>query len=66
MQSANQSNPRTIPDPELPGEGELLYFVLVELNFDDIKELKRVTQLEIQGTLDSEGVKAFVEVPCQH
>ena len=53
---------RTIPDPEFPGEDEHLYFVMVELNMDDIKELKRVTQLEMQGTLDSEGLQAFVEV----
>ena len=29
---------------------------------DDVKELKRVTQLEMQGSLDADGVKAFVEV----
>jgi hypothetical protein len=34
---------------------------MVELNLDDVKELKRVTALEMQGTLDAEGVKAFVE-----
>ena len=28
---------------------------------DDIRELKRVTQLEMQGTLDADGVKAFVD-----
>ena len=48
---------RTIPDPEFPGEpDEKLYFVMVELNMDDIKELKRVTMLEMHG------LKAFVEV----
>ncbi|CAK9026587.1 Uncharacterized protein SCF082_LOCUS17564 [Durusdinium trenchii] len=53
----------TIQDPEFPDdEGELLYWVLVEFNLDDIKELKRITQLELQGSLDPEGVKAFVEV----
>ena len=52
---------RTIPDPEFPGEDEHLFFVMVELNLDDVKELKRVTALEMQGTLDAEGVKAFVE-----
>ncbi|CAK8991311.1 unnamed protein product [Durusdinium trenchii] len=52
----------TIQDPEFPDdEGELLYWVLVEFNLDDIKELKRITQLELQGSLDPEGVKAFVE-----
>jgi hypothetical protein len=54
-------HPRTIPDPEFPGEDEHLFFVMVELNLDDVKELKRVTALEMQGTLDAEGVKAFVE-----
>ena len=53
---------RTIPDPEFPGEDEHLYFVMVELNMDDIKELKPVTQLEMQGSLDAEGLEAFVEV----
>ena len=52
---------RTIPDPEFPGEDEHLFFVMVELNLDDVKELKRVKALEMQGTLDAEGVKAFVE-----
>ena len=55
---------RTIPDPECPGEeDEKLFFVMVELNMDDIRELRRVTQIEMQGTLDADGVKAFVEVP---
>jgi len=34
---------------------------MVELNMDDIRELKRITALEMQGTLDADGVKAFVE-----
>ena len=50
-------------DPEFPGENELLYFVMVEMNIEDVKELRRITQLEMEGTLDSEGLKAFVEVP---
>ncbi|CAK9065972.1 Midasin (Dynein-related AAA-ATPase MDN1) (MIDAS-containing protein) [Durusdinium trenchii] len=54
-------NDQTIPDPEFPGEDEHLYFVMVELNLDDIRELKRVTSLELQGTLDPAGLKAFVE-----
>ena len=55
---------RTIPDPEFPGEeDEKLFFVMVELNMDDIRELRRVTQIEMQGSLDADGVKAFVEVP---
>ena len=54
-------NLRTIPDPEFPGEDEHLYFVMVEFNMDDIRELKRITQLELTGTLDADGLKAFVE-----
>ena len=41
-------------------------FVLVEFNIEDIKELKRITQLELTGTLDPDGVKAFVEAPWQN
>lgn len=43
-------------------EEDVLYFVCVELNLDDVRELRRITQLEMAGTLDSEGLKAFVEV----
>lgn len=35
---------------------------MVELNMDDTRELKRITALEMQGTLDADWVKAFVEV----
>ena len=55
---------RTIPDPEFPGEDEHLFFVMVEFNIDDIKELRRVTQIELTGTLDADGVRAFVEATC--
>ena len=55
--------PRTMEDPEFPGEDEYLYFVLVEFNVEDIKELKRIVQLELTGSLDADGVKAFVEAP---
>lgn len=58
--------PRTMEDPEFPGEEEYLYFVLVEFNIEDIKELKRITQLELTGSLDADGVKAFVEVSWQN
>ena len=58
--------PRTMEDPEFPGEDEYLYFVLVEFNIEDIKELKRIIQLELTGTLDPDGVKAFVEAPWQN
>ena len=57
------SYPRTIQDPEFPGdEEEKLFFVLVEFNVEDIKELRRITALELKGELDADGVKAFVEV----
>lgn len=54
-----------IPDPEFPGEDEWLYFVMVEFNLDDIRELKKITQIELQGSLDADGLKAFVEVTYQ-
>ena len=38
-----------------------MFFVLVEFNIEDIRELKRITQMELTGTLDADGVKAFVE-----
>ena len=62
-QLVQSATPRTVADPEFPGENELLYFVMVEMNIEDVKELRRITQLEMEGTLDSEGLKAFVEVP---
>lgn len=52
-----------MPDPELPGGDDVLHFVMVEMNIEDIKELQRITQLEMEGTLDSDGLKAFVEAP---
>eukprot|EP00435_Cladocopium_sp_Y103_P046902 s2332_g13.t1 len=60
--AASSLLPRTMNDPEFPGEEEYLFFVLVEVNIEDVKELKRITQLELTGTLDPDGVKAFVEV----
>ncbi|CAJ1400261.1 unnamed protein product [Effrenium voratum] len=52
----------TIGDPEFPDDPEeRLYFVMVELNIEDVRELKRVTEMELSGTLDKDGVKAFVE-----
>lgn len=50
-------------DPELPGENEKLYFVLIDLDITDTKELRRVVQLEMSGSLDQDGLKAFVEAP---
>ena len=36
----------------------------MEFNLDDIKQVKRITALELEGSLDAEGVKAVVEDPC--
>ena len=59
--------PRTIPDPEFPDDkDEVLFFVLVEFNVEDIRELRRITALELKGELDADGVKAFVEVSWFH
>ncbi|CAK9016951.1 Uncharacterized protein SCF082_LOCUS13410 [Durusdinium trenchii] len=52
----------TVSDPEFPNDPEeLLYFVLVELDIENIAELKRVTKLEMEGGLDADCLKAFVE-----
>lgn len=50
---------RTIADPESPEDS--LYFVFVEINIDDIRDLQRITKLEITGTIDDEMLKAFTE-----
>lgn len=56
------SHLRTVSDPEFPNDPEeLLYFVLVELDIENIAELKRVTKLEMEGGLDADCLKAFVE-----
>lgn len=53
---------RTVQNPELPDDPtELLFFVLVELNVENIAELKRITSLEMEGTPDSDQLKQFVE-----
>ena len=36
---------------------------MIEFNLDDVKELRRVTEIEMSGQLDSDGLKAFVEAP---
>ena len=56
--------PRTVQNPELPDENDLLYFVLVELNIENIAELKRVTKLELEGQLVPDQLKQFVEASC--
>ncbi|CAK9083510.1 unnamed protein product, partial [Durusdinium trenchii] len=53
---------KTVQNPELPDDPtELLFFVLVELNVENIAELKRITSLEMEGTPDSDQLKQFVE-----
>ena len=53
---------RTIPDPELgPDSGEVLYFVLVELDFSNIQEVARVCNIELKGGIDKSGLKEFVK-----
>ena len=51
---------RTIKDPESPED--YLYFVFIQLDIDDLRELARVTKLEISGALDQETMKAFTQV----
>ena len=51
---------RTIPDPESPEDK--LFFVFVEINIDDIRELKRITKLELSGGVDAETLSAFTKV----
>ncbi|CAE7217624.1 unnamed protein product [Symbiodinium sp. KB8] len=50
---------RTIPDPESPEDK--LFFVFVEINIDDIRELKRITKLELSGGVDAETLSAFTK-----
>jgi len=50
-----------MPDPEFPGEDEHLFFVLVEFNVEDIKELRKITQMELTGSLDSDGGKPLLK-----
>ncbi|CAE7725595.1 GIP [Symbiodinium sp. CCMP2592] len=46
----------TIPDPELPPDsGEVLYFVMIEMDFSNIQELTRVAKLELSGAIDKGG-----------
>ncbi|CAK9091351.1 Uncharacterized protein SCF082_LOCUS43039 [Durusdinium trenchii] len=48
-------NDQTVPDPGFP---------LVEFNIEDIKELRRITKIEMEGSLDQDGLKAFVDPSC--
>ena len=51
---------RTIPCPEAP-DTDLLYYVFIEINIDDIRELRRVTTLELNGTVDADMLAAFTQ-----
>ena len=50
---------RTIADPESPDDS--LYFVFIEINIDDIRELQRITKLEIAGAIDENILQAFTQ-----
>lgn len=43
-------------DPE-----EKLYFVIISLDVSNISELRKITQLEIEGKIDKDGLKEFVK-----
>ena len=49
----------TIEDPE--DSEDSLYFVLVNIDFDNINELKKVTSLEAKGSVSEEMIKAFTD-----
>ena len=61
MEACYWTHPRTIPDPELPGTDEKLYFCLVELDFSNMQEIRRLTSLEMSGGIDKEGLKEFIK-----
>ena len=50
---------RTIADPESPDDS--LYFVFIEINIDDIRELQKITKLEISGRIDADILQAFTQ-----
>ena len=53
---------RFIQDPEFPDDREeKLYFVIINLDVSNMTELRRITQLEIEGQIDKEGLKEFVK-----
>lgn len=54
--------PRFIQDPEVPDDpDEKLFFVIINLDVSSITELRRITQLEIEGNIDAAGLKEFVK-----
>ena len=50
---------RTIAEPESPDDS--LYFVFIEINIDDIRELQKITKLEIAGAIDENILQAFTQ-----
>ena len=50
---------RTIDDPESPEDK--LYFMFIEINVDDVRELQRITKLELSGRIDAECLTAFTK-----
>lgn len=53
---------RFIQDPEVPDDPEeKLYFVIINLDVSNMTELRKITQLEIEGAIDKDGLKEFVK-----
>ncbi|CAJ1405006.1 unnamed protein product [Effrenium voratum] len=53
---------RTVADPELPDDKEeRLFFTMINCDVSSITELKRITQLEMEGCIDKEGLKEFTK-----
>ena len=46
-------------DPESPEDS--LYYCFIEINIDDLRELQRITKMEISGKIDEGTLKAFTE-----
>lgn len=56
--------PRYIADPELPDDSdEKLFFTIINMDFSNISELRRLTCLEMKGQIDEAGLKEFTKVP---
>lgn len=57
-----EQRPRTVADPELPDDKEeRLFFTMINCDVSSITELKRITQLEMEGCIDKEGLKEFTK-----
>ncbi|CAJ1441781.1 unnamed protein product [Effrenium voratum] len=52
----------TIQDPELPDDkDERLFFTMINLDISNISELRRLTQLEMEGCIDKDGLAEFTK-----